>query len=264
MYGHYQNKTIVITGASSGIGKALVMELASIECTLFIGARSVDKLELLKQELTGQPAEVIPFHMDLSEGASLEKAVLELQRHTKHIDVLINNAGISQRGYAAETEFEVVERIMNTNYRGTVLFTSRCNGLLNQAADPQIIVNISVVGEYGFPLRSAYAASKHALKGYFQSYQLEPNVPKISLVFAGGVQTNISKNALNAKGEPNNKAETRIDKGVTAEKTASRILKGSAKYKKNIFIGWREVLLLYISRYSPMLYRKIARNVNAE
>ncbi len=264
MLDYYRDKHIVITGASSGIGEALTKLLAKVNCTIYIGARSLDKLELLKNELAAQPALIIPFAMDLEDTDSLEVAVSALQRQTKCIDVLINNAGISQRGYASETEFSVVDRIMNVNFKGTVLLTSLCKKLLSSSSSPQIIVNTSVVAEYGFPLRSAYAASKHALKGYFQSYQLEPNAPHISLVFAGGVQTNISKNALNTKGEPNNKAETRIDKGVTAEETARRILKGASKHKKNIFIGWREVLLLYISRYCPALYRKIARNVNAQ
>lgn len=264
MLEHYKDKHIIVTGASSGIGEALVRALAEVSCSLYIGARSLDKLTSLKEELSSKPAEITPFQMDLSIDKSLEDAVLALQRETTHIDILINNAGISQRGYAADTEFSVVERIMNVNFRGTVFFTTRCNALLNNSKTPQIIINSSVVGEYGFPMRSAYSASKHALKGYFQSIQLEPNTPKISIVSAGGIQTNISKNALNSKGEKHGELDPRIKKGITPEKAAKKILKGAAKYKKNIFIGSGEVVLLYISRYFPALYRKIASNISAQ
>jgi len=103
MLQHYKGKHIIITGASSGIGAALVRHLAAVSCELFIGARSLDKLISLQKELSDKPARITPFVMDLSSDDSLVEAVEELQRQTKHIDILINNAGISPVSYTHQT-----------------------------------------------------------------------------------------------------------------------------------------------------------------
>lgn len=264
MINYYKYKTIVLTGASSGIGEAILRSLSNTPCTIFIGARSDQKLNELKQELESEDFIVNVLPLDLSDHSSLETAFKMLSSQTNHVDLLINNGGVSQRGYALETDFSVIDRIMQVNFLGTVKWTTLCLELLQRSEKPQIIVNSSVVGEYGFPLRSAYAASKHALKGYFQSMQLEPDTPDISIVSAGGIQTNISKHALDSSGKEHGKLDPRIKKGISPEKAAQIILKGASKKKKNIFIGLGEVVLLYISRYIPPLYRKIASNISAQ
>ena len=163
----FKNQVICITGASSGIGEALLRELAKNPCTLFIAARSVDKLESLKQELSNEQVKIHVLNLDLANAQSIEAAAEELKKNTDRLDLLINNGGISQRGKAIETEFSVVRQIMEVNFMGCIHWTSTCMPLLNKSKEARIIVTSSVVGHYGFPLRSAYAASKHALQGYF-------------------------------------------------------------------------------------------------
>ena len=260
---HFLNKKIVITGASSGIGEALLRELAQTPCTVFIGARSVEKLQKLKKELENEQTKIHVLEMDLSKNESLEKAFLALQSKTNSIDLLLNNGGISQRGLAVDTDYSVVERIMNVNFLGTIKWTTLCLPLLKKSAAPHITVISSVVGEYGFPLRSSYSASKHALKGYFESMQLEPGSPSVSIVSPGRIKTAISLSALEADGSMHGKMDEGQNKGVSAEKAASLILKGSAKKKNNIFIGSGEIVLIYIKRYVPALFRFIAKRVSA-
>jgi dehydrogenase/reductase SDR family protein 7B len=259
---HYSGKTVFVTGASSGIGEAMVRNLASSPCTIFIGARSTDKLESLKNELETNHVKIHAIPMDLSDSKSLVNAFNEFSRRTDRLDLLINNGGISQRGLAKDTEFSVVNRIMQVNFLGTIEWTTHCMPLLLKANKAHIIAISSVVGEYGFPLRSAYAASKHALKGYFQSMQLEPDSPSVSIVSPGRITTNISINALNSDGKKHGEMDAGQAGGVSAEKAAEKILRRAAKRKNNIFIGSGEIVLLYISRYLPPLYRRIAKNIS--
>ncbi len=261
---YYIGKTIVLTGASSGIGEALLRNLAEHPCTIFICARSTNRLQELKEELESNEVKIHVITLDLADNQSLENGFKTLQSHTERIDLLINNGGISQRGYAKDTAFSVVEQIIRVNFLGTIKWTSLCMNLLQQNNEAHIVVISSVVGEYGFPLRSSYAASKHALKGYFQSMQLEPDSPSSSIVSPGRITTNISVNALTSEGKKHGSMDNGLANGISAEKAAEKILKGASKRKKNIFIGSGEIILLYISRYCPPLYRKIASKVSAQ
>lgn len=259
----FKDRTIIITGASSGIGEALLRELATEPCQIFIAARSVEKLEELKAELESEQTQIHVLELDLSSSESLKAASLALQSKTNHIDLLINNGGISQRGLAKDTDFSVVQRIMQVNFLGTVEWTGLCMPLLQRAKDPQIGVISSVVGEYGFPLRSSYSASKKALVGYFESMQLEPDSPAVSIVSPGRIRTNISLSALESDGSKHGKMDEGQDKGISADKAAKQILKGIKRKKHNIFIGSGEIVLVYIKRYIPPLFRFIAKRVSA-
>jgi len=262
---YFKNKTIAITGASSGIGEAILRELAVSADLIFILARSTDKLSSLKKELEAKSeVKIEVITMDLADDKSIEDGFLALQRQTANLDLLVNNGGISQRGYATETDYSVVERIMQVNFMGTVKWTTLCMPLLMKSKTPHITVISSVVGEFGFPLRSSYSASKHALKGYFESMQLEPNSPSVSIVSPGRITTNISLNALAADGSSHGEMDSGQKNGISAAKAAQIIVKGSAKKKKNIFIGRGEIVLVYISRYCPPLFRKIAKNISAK
>jgi short-subunit dehydrogenase len=258
----FKNKSIVITGASSGIGEALLRELAKESCQIFIAARSIQKLEKLKSELESERTKIEVLSLDLSSSESLKSAFLLLKNKTDTIDLLINNGGISQRGLAKDTDYDVVKRIMQVNFLGTVEWTSLCMPLLQNSTDSQIAIMSSVVGEYGFPLRSSYAASKHALVGYFESMHLEPDSPRVSIISPGRIRTNISISALGVDGAQHGKMDNGLDKGITPEKAAKKILNGIRKRKYNIFIGSGEIVLLFIKRYVPSLFRFIAKRVS--
>ncbi len=259
----FKNQVICITGASSGIGEALLRELAKNPCTLFIAARSVDKLESLKQELSNEQVKIHVLNLDLANAQSIEAAAEELKKNTDRLDLLINNGGISQRGKAIETEFSVVRQIMEVNFMGCIHWTSTCMPLLNKSKEARIIVTSSVVGHYGFPLRSAYAASKHALQGYFESMQLESEAPHVSIISPGRIQTDISMHALDASGKAHGEKDPGQLNGIPAKTAAKKILEGSLKKKKDIFIGRGEIFLIYLHRYLPFLFRIIAKKVSA-
>ncbi|MCL4141811.1 UNVERIFIED_CONTAM: hypothetical protein GTU68_001837 [Idotea baltica] len=121
----------------------------------------------------------------------------------------------------------------------------------------------SVVGLYGFMERSSYAASKHALQGYFESMQLEGDRPSVTIVSPGRVNTEISKHALNATGDSHGQMDAGQTNGMDANVAARRILRAAAKRKKNLYLGKGEVLMIYFHRYLPILFRTIAKNISA-
>lgn len=259
----FKHKTMCITGASSGIGESLVRELAKFPCTIFIAARSTEKLQALKEELSSDHVNIHVLSLDLSVASSMMDALKVMQGVCTHLDLLVNNGGISQRGTALETDFSVLRRIMEVNFMGNIHWTSLCMPLLMKSTEPRIIVTSSVVGHYGFPLRSAYAASKHALQGYFESMQLESDSPAVSIVSPGRIRTDISLHALDSSGNEHGKSDPGQLNGIPSEIAARKILEGSAKKKKEIYIGKGEVFMIYLHRYIPALFRIIAKKVSA-
>ena len=259
----FEGQVICITGASAGIGEGLLRAMANNPCTIFIAARSMDKLELLKKELSAPAIKIIPLSLDLSEPASISKAFEVMTKHVDRLDLLINNGGISQRGKAVDTDFSVVRRIVEVNFMGAIHWTSLCMPLLQKSAEPRIIITSSVVGHYGFAVGSAYAASKHGLQGYCESMELESDLPIVSIVSPGRIQTDISVHALDAKGEAHGEKDPGQLNGIPVDVAAHKILEGSWKKKKNIFIGKGEVFLIYLHRYFPFLFRIIAKKVSA-
>jgi len=255
----FKNKFICITGASSGIGEALLREVVKTPCTVVVMARSVDKLNALQQELSSDGVLIHVIPMDLENSDSIDAAVEKMKSLIPQLDWLFNNGGMSQRGLAAETEFNVVRRIMEINFLGTIQLTIACNPLFSLAQKPGIVVTSSIAGLFGFPLRSAYSASKHALQGYFESCQLESDSPSITIVSPGSIKTNLALKALDAKGKFNNKKDERLEKGVLPSILAIKVMKAASKRKKKVYIGKEELLMIYFHRYLPFLFNFIAK-----
>lgn len=256
---HFKNKIIWITGASSGIGRALAIALAQQKAILILTATNVDVLQELALELrTHTICHVLPF--DLLNVDAIPELVNQAVSLEGKIDVVIQSAGISQRAIANDTTIAVNRKLMELNFFAPVILTQAILPHFKKANSGNMTVISSVAGLMGFPLRSGYAASKHALKGYFETLQAELYKTKIgiTLVYPGRIDTNISKNALtgngNQFGETDENNEVGIDVGVCAEKIISAIQTN----KRKVIIAKAERLLYFFWWYFPSVYYKIA------
>lgn len=255
------NKVIWITGASSGIGEAMALALARKGCRLILSARRAEELERVKALCA--PAETIVLPLDLAQPESLEEATRKAIAGFGHIDSLVNNGGISQRSYVHETGMDVYRRIMEVNFFGGIALTRNLIPHFVSRDQGQFVVISSVTGKYGTPFRSGYAASKHALHGFYDAVRAEywKNNVKVTMVCPGVVRTEISYSALKGDGSKNNKMDELQSKGMPVEKCAAVIVAAMEHEKEEVYIGGKEIILIYIKRFIPSLFSKIIRKV---
>ena len=256
------NKVVWVTGASSGIGEALVKVLAEKNNKLILSSRKTEALEKVKASLSAsanENARILP--LDLSQPDTLNDKAREAISLFGKIDVLIHSGGISQRAMALDTQVEVDRRLMEVNYFAAVILTKAVLPSMISNAYGHIISISSLVGKIGSPFRSGYAASKHALHGFFDSLRAEVYTKNIfvTLVTPGFVKTNVSINALTEDGKAMNKMDEGQKKGMTAEQCARKIVKGIEKKKNELAMGGKEIMALYIKRFFPGLLAKIVR-----
>lgn len=256
------SKIIWITGAGSGIGKALALAYNDNGNTIILSGRKEAQLNevatLLKRSY------VLP--LDVTDEAAISAAVQKVKEKFGHLDVLINNAGVSQRALVSETSNEVGRKLMEVNFFGSVHLTKAALPLFMDKKNGSIVAMSSAAGKFGFPLRSYYGASKHALHGWYEALGLELKDTDIHVmvVCPGRIKTDISKNALTGTGEAHAEMDPGQAKGVDVEKCASAILKGISRKRAEIYIGGNEVLMIYFKRYAPWLFRFIAKRVSAK
>lgn len=261
----YKGKVVWITGASSGIGEAMAYEAVKQGAVVILSSNQQKELERVKSacdDLRKDRSEIV--FLDMLHLDGVEKLLDELIFKYKRIDVLINNAGISQRAYAIETPLEVDRKIMEINYFGVVRLTKAVLKYMVQQRSGYIAATSSISGKFGFPLRSAYASSKHALHGFFETLRAEVYDYNIKVLVAcpGRVQTNISYNALKSDGKPHAKLDEGQAKGITAEKCARKYLRAIRKDKKEVLIGASELLMVYIHKYFKGVFYYLARKIN--
>ena len=259
----YHNKVVWITGASSGIGEALAKEFAKEGAILVLAARNVEKLNLLKAALPNAELHTV-VSLDLTDLSNVMDTVDSIIARTGRVDILVNNGGISQRSFVGETPLEVDRKIMEVNFFGAVGLTKALLPSLREVKG-QIVVISSISGKFGFFLRSAYAASKHALHGFFESLALEEasHGITVTMVCPGKIKTPISLSALNAQGERHNAMDQNQETGMPAEDCARRIVQAARKNRPEVFIGKKEILAVYLKRYVPWLFRRIIREQKA-
>ncbi|MFT6166993.1 MAG: short-subunit dehydrogenase [Vicingaceae bacterium] len=254
------NKVGVITGASSGIGQALTIQLANSYSRLYICGRKLEGLKRTMDLCSGKSAELIPIVMDLNDKTSIKKAASEILGKDGEIHLLVNNAGQSQRSLVKDTSEEVEAMIMQINYFGQVQLAKLLLPALQKAHGSRILITSSIVGKFGYPLRSTYSASKHALHGFFESLRFEEKKNGIFVQFLviGRVQTQVSVNALTAGGETYGKMDKGQAGGITAEACAKKIEAALQSNRKEVLIGGKELLMVKFKKYLPFLFYKIA------
>jgi short-subunit dehydrogenase len=248
-----------VTGASSGIGEAVAKALSAAGARLILSARREAELERVRAACADPASHLIlPFdllHFDAK--AVAQDAFSQMG----DIDLLVHCGGVSQRGTAVGTSVEVDRRIMEINYFSTVALTKAVLPEMIRRHSGHIVVISSLSGKISTPRRSAYAASKHALHGFFESLRTEvigDNI-HITLVCPGYVQTNLSLHALTGDGGAHGELDPTQAKGMTPEALATRILQAIARNEDEILVGGSEVLGVYLNRFVPGIYKKIIR-----
>ena len=217
MMSTFENKTVWITGASSGIGEACAYLFAEKKANLILTSQREDVLEKVRQKCLslGGKCEILPYNLADIDG--IPQLVARALNFYGRIDVMYNNAGISQRAKAGDTVFEVDRKIMDINYFAPVLITKLLLPHMVENGGGTLVATTSISGRFGFPLRSAYSSSKHALYGFFETVQAEyydQNV-RVVLVCPGRVKTNISFYALEKYGKQHAKMDAGQAGGIT-------------------------------------------------
>lgn len=260
--GFWNNKTIWVTGASSGIGEAIVNEVAADGAKLILSSRSKDKLEAFKNQLPNAEKHIV-LPIDVSNPEAVQKAVSENAELLSTVDVLVNNAGISQRAHTWEASHESERHIMETNYFGPIVLAKAVLPGMMKRNSGHIINMSSIVGKIGFPLRSSYAASKHALHGYFDTLRAELHDTNIHvmLVCPGRIKTNISLNAVTGDGTKHGEMDPGQAGGIPADVCAHKILSAAKNHKAELYIG-KEQALIYLDRYLPSIFRAVVSKFN--
>ena len=261
----FEGKVAWITGASSGMGESLVYEFIKRGATVIASSNDLPGLERVKAACKDKSSSVTCVPFDLSDTSEIVNLAEKHIGSTGRIDFLLNMGGISQRARIDETPIWLDRKIFEINYFGTIALTKAVLPFMIRQKSGHILATSSISGRFGFPLRSAYSASKQALHGFFETLFLE-NKPfniRSSVIIPGRVRTNISFHALNGEGKEHGKMDEGLAKGISPEKAARIIIKGIIKNKREILVGGGELTMLYIRRICPWLFFRIADKIKS-
>lgn len=255
-------KVVIITGASSGLGEALAHAFYSCGCKVILISRRKEELERVKNSLlktlqTGSthPPTVLP--MDITNINSIPNEIAKIVEIYGKIDILINNAGISHRGDVLSTKVDVDIKIMLTNYFAQIAMAKAVLPYMTKQQSGSIVCVSSIQGKIAIPYRSAYAASKHALEAWCDSCRAEladKNI-KVTVASPGYIKTALSLNALTGTGQVYGVMDKAIQQGYSPEYVANCILKAVLKDEKDLVITpFAPKAAMYLRRLWPSLY----------
>jgi dehydrogenase/reductase SDR family member 7B len=259
----FEGKVVWITGASSGIGESLVYRFVRRGAIVIASSNDLPGLERVKAACDSKTSMVHCVPFDLSDTSEIDK-IVELQINALgKIDFLLNIGGISQRSRIDETPLSLDRKIFEINYFGTIALSKAVLPYMIRQKSGHILATSSISGRFGFPLRSAYSASKQALHGFFETLYLENKSSNIrsSVIIPGRVNTSISLHALKADGKEHGQLDEGLAKGISPEKAAEIIIKGMVRNRREILVGGSELILLHIRRYFPWLFFRIADKI---
>lgn len=249
---------IWITGASSGIGEASAKKFSKEGFALILSSRKVNELERVKNQCA-HPEAIRLLPLDLSDSSDFDRKAAEAIAFFGKIDIVLHNGGISQRSLIKETQLNVDRKLMEVNYFGTVALTKAVLPHFIQNKCGQFAVVTSLVGKFASPYRSSYAASKHALHGFFDTLRAEhyQDGIAVTLICPGFIRTKVSINALTADGSPLGEMDEAQDKGMSPEQCAIEMYDAILSKKEEVYIGGKETLAVYLKRFFPGIFSKI-------
>ena len=260
----FRDKVVWITGASSGIGEALAYRFNALGARLILSSNEPRELERVRSTLPDKEAHVMLLPLDLNRISTLALKAKKALSRFGHIDILVNNGGISQRALAQDTALSVDVRIINTDFLGHVAVTKAVLPSMLKRKSGHIVVTSSIMGKIYTPLRSTYTAAKHALHGFFDSLRAEvyrDNID-VTVICPTGVQTGISKSALTGTGTRYGVTDGVIKRGLTADQCAERMIRAILARRQEVIIGkGLTKYSAYIRRFFPRLYFWLIRRV---
>lgn len=259
----YHDKVVWITGASSGIGEALAYEFARQGARLVLSARRGDVLDAVRLRCERPEAHLV-LPLDMSDAASLPDKVAEVLQAFAQIDLLINNAGISQRSLIKDTGLDVDRRIMEVDFFGPVALTKALLPHMLERGAGQLAVISSVAGLVATPYRSAYAAAKHAIAAFYNALRAEVHEAgvQVAVIYPGYVSTNITLHALSGDGSEHGVLDQKLKEGIPAAAFAVKVVRALAAGEDHIIVaGAQETFAVYLGRLSPGLLARAIRSV---
>ena len=257
--GKWAGRRVWVTGASSGIGEAMARAIVREGGRAVISARRTDRLQAVRDAMNA-PDRVAIVPLDQSEPEHVHGAVPPALEAFGGLDTVILCGGVSQRSFARETAFDVDRALMTVNYLANVALIKALLPALLEQPRPQIVVISSVVGRVGSPYRSGYAASKHALHGFFDSLRAElPMRATVTIVCPGFVKTDISMHSLTGDGTPLNQMDRAQATGMAADVFAERALRAILSRRREVVIGGTEAWAPLLQRLVPGVLARLVR-----
>jgi short-subunit dehydrogenase len=254
-------KVIWITGASAGIGEALTYQLAEKGAKLILSARKKNELERVKANCLGDvQTNIATLPLDLSKSVTLQAVAQEAIQCFGHIDILVNNGGIRHRGLVNETSLEVDRQIMEVNYFGNIALTKHLLPYFISRKQGHFVIVSSVTGKFGTPYRSGYAASKHALHGFYDALRAEHTKDGIfvTMVCPGFINTSKPMDILS---EASKKLDEMPNSRKPVKWCAIKIAKAIGQKNQEVYIGGKEVFMVYVKRFLPSLFSRIISRI---
>ena len=256
----FKDKVIAITGASAGIGKELALQLAEQKALLVLGARNIEKLEAVAQQCREKGAEAIAVQVDVAIENQCKNFIDSAINKFNRLDVLINNAGITMWAKFEEIkDMSILQHIMQVNYMGSVYCTHYALPHL-KASKGRLVGISSLTGKSGVPTRSGYAASKHAMAGFFDTLRIELKESGVSvtMIYPGFVATEVRERALGPDGKPIKNSPVKEKQVMTPQQCAALIIPAMDKRKRELVMTLRGKLGIWLKLIAPSLVDKIA------
>ncbi|WP_417538611.1 SDR family oxidoreductase [Marinobacter sp.] len=259
------DRTIWITGASSGIGEALAARFAQEGANLVLSARRESELARVAERCRNKGLsadQVLVLPLDVTDWDALPGAVQTVLDQFGQIDLLINNAGVSQRSLCVDTDMSVYRQLLDVDVLGQIALTKAVLPHMLARGAGHIAVTASVAGKVGAPLRTGYCAAKHAVMGFFDSLrtEVEGQGIHISTIVPGFIRTDIARSALDGDGKTSDMEDEDIINGMDVADCAEVVVKGLNSKKREIAVGkGKEMAALWVKRLSPELLFRLAR-----
>jgi dehydrogenase/reductase SDR family member 7B len=256
-----KNKVVIITGGSSGIGRACAFAFGKTGCRVVITGRDAAKLNETARELALRNIECLPVVGDVSQEADVKAMVEETVRKYERIDILINNAGISMRALFEDLDLDVIRKVMDINFWGTVYATKYALPYIVQSKGSVIGIS-SIAGYRGLPARTGYSASKFAMQGFLEALRTELLPKKVHVLVAcpGFTASNIRNTALAANGRTQGESPRDEGKMMTAEAVADRILEATIHRKRDLVMTFQGKFTVFLNKWLPGLADKLVYN----
>ena len=257
----FEGKSVWITGASSGIGEALAVAWSREGARVILSARNAAELERVRSRCA-EPSRHVVQPLDVTDMEAVRRAAAQVGE----VDLLVPSAGVSQRALAAETDLATDRTIMEINYFGTIALTKTVLPSMLARGAGHLVPISSVIGYVGVPLRSAYAASKHALHGFFNTLRAETYRQgiRVTIVCPGYIRTRVSENALRGDGTPHGRLDETHADAMLPEDAAPAILRGVAAGRHEVHVGGKEIYAIPLQRHFPRLAARVVRSLRTK
>lgn len=253
-----KNKVVIITGASSGIGRAAAQAFAESGCSVVVAARRVEKLIELEKTLN---CPTLSVECDVTKESDCENLIQKTLERFGRIDILVNNAGISMRALFKDLDLSVIKQLMDVNFWGTVYCTKYALPHILKT-NGSVVGVISIAGYKGLPARTGYSASKFAVYGFIDTLRIEHLKDNIHfMIFAPGFTTSeIREQALVADGSKQGETPRKEDKMMSAKECASHLIKGIKKRKAEVILTPVGKFVVILNKFFPRLVDRLEYN----